>query len=126
MLRVLRLNGFKAFRLERKQRRDPRDPLTIGPFVPHHGGAAEQLLGDLRSASVPGWAPLFDANVISERVSTGATVRPAGCRGLASPVCWLQANEAAMHIGRCIYQPIANLVRLAYSTALCVAGFCLS
>jgi hypothetical protein len=31
------------------------------------GGAAEQLLENLRSASVPGWAPLFDANVLSER-----------------------------------------------------------
>jgi hypothetical protein len=38
------------------------------------GGAAEQLLENLRSASVPGWAPLFDANVLSERVSTGAIV----------------------------------------------------
>ena len=74
MLRVLRLNGFGASRLERQQRRDPESPPTIGPFVLHHGGAAEQLLGDLRSASVPGWAPLFDANVLSERVSTGTTV----------------------------------------------------
>jgi hypothetical protein len=44
--RVLRLNGFKAFRLERKQRRDPRDTPTIGPFVPRHGRSGGATLGE--------------------------------------------------------------------------------